>query len=173
MNWLIGIYSFSAASQFMHHLWSLAIEEQFHLFWPPVVRRFTRNQLLGFCLFMAVPSLSSRILLHSSGNPVAAYMYTLCRLDGFAVGASIALAIRDPLDSIFLKRWCWPSISMPPNTRENREMPSVPIQKYCLYIIHQPIIILASNTKLREVVETSFGKNGALLVTYPFKLAFI
>ncbi len=61
LNLLIGIYSFGAASQFMHHLWSLAIEEQFYLFWPPVVLRFSRKQLLGICVLMVILSLSSRI----------------------------------------------------------------------------------------------------------------
>ena len=76
-------------------LWSLAIEEQFYLVWPAVVRVLSRRVLLFVCAALVPGALLARILLilfvHRAYPP---YMLTFARLDTLAIGAFIALATR-------------------------------------------------------------------------------
>lgn len=75
--------------------WSLAIEEQFYLLWPAVVLVTLPRRLRWVCLALVALSCASRLLLTTVGiNPVAVYTMTFCRLDGLALGALVALAIR-------------------------------------------------------------------------------
>jgi peptidoglycan/LPS O-acetylase OafA/YrhL len=71
-------------------LWSLAVEEQFYLIWPMIVRRFYRNPArVG--VWILVGGLAARIALCFAGAGIeTVYKFTLCRLDGFAIGSSIA-----------------------------------------------------------------------------------
>ena len=72
--------------------WSLAIEEQFYLLWPLVVRAFSPTQLrrLGISVICISPAL--RLLLGS--YHVNLYSNTFSRLDGLMAGALLALVVR-------------------------------------------------------------------------------
>jgi len=78
------------------HFWSLAIEEQFYMLWPLLVSRLTRKALLRLCAAVVLGGLLMRWGLYSHGLWVAAYSLTPARLDGLAIGASIALIVRQP-----------------------------------------------------------------------------
>jgi peptidoglycan/LPS O-acetylase OafA/YrhL len=95
LNWRIGLYSFSQVPVFLHHFWSLSIEEQFYLGWPFVVRILTRRRLMLICPAMVLVSLLSRVLFFQLHLETAAYVLTVCRVDSLAIGAMIALAFRD------------------------------------------------------------------------------
>ena len=72
-------------------LWSLAIEEQFYLVWPLLVRMCSRHQLLWWsCGMMAVAPMMRAIMLTVADYP-ATYVFTLCRLDALAAGALVAV----------------------------------------------------------------------------------
>lgn len=75
-------------------MWSLAIEEQFYLLWPLLVRRLDRNALLRVCAaaILAAPALRVAWLHFEwpTGWP-GAYRFTLTRVDGLAMGAALAL----------------------------------------------------------------------------------
>lgn len=72
-------------------LWSLAIEEQFYLVWPLLVRMCSRHQLLWWsCGMMAVAPMMRAIMLTVADYP-ATYVFTLCRLDALAAGAVVAV----------------------------------------------------------------------------------
>jgi peptidoglycan/LPS O-acetylase OafA/YrhL len=72
--------------------WSLAIEEQFYLVWPLVVRRCSHARLRR--LAVAVICLSPALRFYLSMHQVNIYSNVFCRLDGLMAGALLALAVR-------------------------------------------------------------------------------
>ncbi len=72
--------------------WSLAIEEQFYLVWPLVVRRCSDVQLrrLTVAVICFSPALRFYLLVHH----VNIYSNIFCRLDGLMAGALLALLVR-------------------------------------------------------------------------------
>ena len=72
--------------------WSLAVEEQFYLFWPLVVRFCNETQLRKIAI--AVICLSPALRFYLSLHQVNIYSNTFCRLDGLMAGALLALVIR-------------------------------------------------------------------------------
>ena len=72
--------------------WSLAVEEQFYLVWPLVVRFCTEAQLRRIAI--AVICLSPVLRFYLSQHQVNIYSNTFCRLDGLMAGALLALVIR-------------------------------------------------------------------------------
>ncbi len=76
--------------------WSVAIEEQFYLFWPFLVILVPRRQIPILLAVIAVGSCAYRafswIEWHRSFMP---YVSTLCRLDGLAAGSLIACIYRN------------------------------------------------------------------------------
>ena len=72
-------------------LWSLAIEEQFYLFWPLLVRVCNARQVLWWSIgFIAMSPLVRALTLMSADYP-ATYVFTFCRLDALAAGAVVAV----------------------------------------------------------------------------------
>lgn len=72
--------------------WSLAIEEQFYLVWPLVVRFCSSTQLLRVAVaeLCVSPALRYYLALHH----VNLYTNVFCRLDGLMAGAILALMVR-------------------------------------------------------------------------------
>jgi peptidoglycan/LPS O-acetylase OafA/YrhL len=80
----------------LSHFWTLAVEEQFYLFWPAVVLLTSRKGLLRVCLFCIGGSLLFRIWLNWAGfNSGLGYRLTPARLDTLAIGAALAVIVRD------------------------------------------------------------------------------
>jgi peptidoglycan/LPS O-acetylase OafA/YrhL len=97
-NWWLVISHQSYASEagrpgLLKHLWSLAIEEQFYLLWPPVLviglRKFGRKRML---VTMASVALASSVLMAIlvTGSINAAYYSTWTRLSGLLLGSLMA-----------------------------------------------------------------------------------
>jgi peptidoglycan/LPS O-acetylase OafA/YrhL len=75
-------------------LWSLAVEEQFYLVWPLLVRQLA-SRLMAVTLALAVIALVTRICLLLSGTaPLKVYMWSVCRMDALAFGALAALIVQ-------------------------------------------------------------------------------
>jgi peptidoglycan/LPS O-acetylase OafA/YrhL len=72
--------------------WSLAVEEQFYLVWPLVVRFCTEAQLRKIAI--AVICLSPLLRFYLSLHQVNIYSNTFCRSDGLMAGALLAVVIR-------------------------------------------------------------------------------
>jgi len=81
------------------HFWSLAIEEQFYLVWPIVVLRCSRRQLWRVTLGVFIVSFFVRALLYPVIGEGGLYRFTLCRVDGLALGAFLALVFRNKTTS--------------------------------------------------------------------------
>jgi peptidoglycan/LPS O-acetylase OafA/YrhL len=72
--------------------WSLAIEEQFYLAWPWVVRYCSSAQVRRIAIAVMCVSPVLRLLL--SFGQVDLYRNVFCRLDGLMAGALLALLVR-------------------------------------------------------------------------------
>ncbi len=79
------------------HTWSLAIEEQFYLIWPPVLalllwRRTGPRRLLGVLLTLTAVSVILRAALWLSGQPHARVYYgSDVRADALLIGCALAV----------------------------------------------------------------------------------
>jgi len=94
--------------------WSLAVEEQFYLVWPLVVRFCSEAQIRKIAI--AVICFSPALRFYLSLHQVNIYSNTFCRLDGLMAGALLALVIRSAsfVPSKFLTRaWITFLISAP------------------------------------------------------------
>ncbi len=94
---------------FTSHLWSLSVEEQFYVLWPVVVLLLSRRHLIGFCVLATVAAFAIRVAQAADGvNGWVIYTMTFTRMDSLAIGALVALVLRNPQDLRWVKRWLWP-----------------------------------------------------------------
>jgi len=86
-------------------LWSLAIEEQFYLFWPILVLVLRKRQLafIASSLVLIEPILRG-IYAARGMNPLVIYELSWFRCDGLAVGALIAIWVRSSYFSAKVSR---------------------------------------------------------------------
>jgi peptidoglycan/LPS O-acetylase OafA/YrhL len=81
----------------LSHYWSLAVEEQFYLIWPAVVRRVSSTALFNLCIFVIlsllvvrnIPAVEALTLRWSN----ILYRLTLFRVDTLCGGALLAIAV--------------------------------------------------------------------------------
>jgi len=76
-------------------LWSVSVEEQFYLFWPPVVARLTRRGIVIAAVAMIVVANLSRVcllMLHETASQL--WGNTFAHLDSMAAGTLIATLLR-------------------------------------------------------------------------------
>src|SRR5215467_5738896 len=85
----IAIYGWQPTAIML--LWSLAIEEQFYLVWPFLVRMCNVRQVLWWSIGIIVISPLIRALTLSAADYPATYVFTFCRLDSLAAGAVVAV----------------------------------------------------------------------------------
>ena len=95
------------------HYWSLAVEEHFYLVWPLLVWLATRQQVLLLAIAAAALSITSRFVLHVHGADLdALFGLTPLRLDGLAIGAIAAVAIRGQGGLNAVRRWAWSALAL-------------------------------------------------------------
>jgi peptidoglycan/LPS O-acetylase OafA/YrhL len=101
----------------LNHLWSLAVEEQFYIFWPLMVRFVPIRYLLGLCALLVYFSTGLRHMtddmMHMSMSR-ASYVLPYCRMDGLAAGSFLAVFFRLELQYFIpFNKWlarvlfCW------------------------------------------------------------------
>lgn len=77
------------------HLWSIAVEQQFYLFWPAIFiylyKRGSQRQMLLFTTGLIIFATLLRIYMTYSWYWLPAYIGTLTRMDSLFMGAALAL----------------------------------------------------------------------------------
>jgi peptidoglycan/LPS O-acetylase OafA/YrhL len=95
--WLFIVNWTNAAPYGFAHFWSLAVEEQFYLFWPLIVHRLSAPRLFKTCVYIAMIALVIRsIMVFSGASSWAVYNATTSRLDALALGGAGACLLRIP-----------------------------------------------------------------------------
>ncbi len=74
--------------------WSLAVEEQFYLIWPLVIRFCTTSQVRRLAIVAIAVSPVLRLILEPFGVDLYTNLFT--RLDGLMAGALLAILVRSP-----------------------------------------------------------------------------
>jgi peptidoglycan/LPS O-acetylase OafA/YrhL len=89
-----GVIAHPIAS--LSHFWTLAIEEQYYLAWPWLVKVMSGRRLLALCGLLVLVALVMRIAWVALGfDPQGAYRFTLTRADSLAIGGAVAILMRD------------------------------------------------------------------------------
>ncbi len=91
----------------VNHLWSLSLEEQFYMVWPWAIAKMRNPRaILRGCLFLGGAAFLLRVLIAASGWPGPDWFYTFlpCRADELALGAAVAVLIREG-QAERLQRW--------------------------------------------------------------------
>ena len=103
-NWLFAIeHGFNRTNG--GYFWSLAVEEQFYLVWPFVVYWLSSKALMRVSIALLCTSLILRVALAFMGVSLSSlYTVTFTHLDGLAIGAILAIALRSPEGTARLMR---------------------------------------------------------------------
>lgn len=93
-NWSIIAWGWPLHS-IVGPLWTVSIEEQFYLLWPPIVRKLSRERLITAAIAMILISTITRIVMISiHGGMNSVWCNTLGRLDPIAAGILIAAILK-------------------------------------------------------------------------------
>jgi peptidoglycan/LPS O-acetylase OafA/YrhL len=95
---LMGNWSFivwGAPATVAMPLWSVSVEEQFYLFWPPVVAKLSRRQIIFAAFIMICVANMVRPLAALTGERwIQLWMNTFGHLDSIAAGILVAVLCR-------------------------------------------------------------------------------
>ena len=83
--------------------WSLAVEEQFYLTLPLLVRKIDKNKLLAVAVGMVLffGTLRSALYWHGSINAMQSYVLPFCRFDSLFIGVACAMLVRN--ENLFIR----------------------------------------------------------------------
>jgi len=95
------------------HFWSLCVEEHFYILWPSLVFLLSPRSLFKVCVLIVGIGILSRAAASLEGEGgISIFRWTsLQKIDGLAVGAILAVVLRDSRLSDYLPkaqklRWC-------------------------------------------------------------------
>ena len=102
--WLYGVNIYLAGHEewsfsYLNHFWSLSVEEHFYLFWPFVVLLLARRPraLIAVSLAISLGAMLARVIGILMGlSWWTTVVLTPFKLDGLALGAFLAVMVRQP-----------------------------------------------------------------------------
>jgi peptidoglycan/LPS O-acetylase OafA/YrhL len=92
-NWLY-IFKPTGESHMLHHLWSLAVEEQFYILWPLAIYLVPKPKYLLaliICLLITVLLLRCMVWINKYEDLAYFNLFTFSRIDGICIGCIVAL----------------------------------------------------------------------------------
>ncbi|MEM7763810.1 MAG: acyltransferase [Pseudomonadota bacterium] len=93
------------------YFWSLAVEEQFYLFWPILVYYCRPPAVLKVSIGLLLISAIGRFVLVQQGVAASVvYTMTFTHLDGLAIGAILSVLLRDQASFAAIRRWVLPAL---------------------------------------------------------------
>jgi peptidoglycan/LPS O-acetylase OafA/YrhL len=105
---LMGGTFFRSDKLWIEHMWSLCVEEHFYLVWPLVVWLASPRSLLKIALGVCVAALVLRVaLMMNHVDPWIITTLTPCRVDSLALGAAVAILVREPASTHWLRQKAW------------------------------------------------------------------
>ncbi len=111
LNWR-HILPVIPCSLLIQNFWTLAVEEQFYLVWPAIIKHSDRRKLIWLCLAIIAASPLPRLFYSSSGMAEASWQLTYCRLDALAAGALVALCFTDAEYRARLEKFALPLVAL-------------------------------------------------------------
>jgi peptidoglycan/LPS O-acetylase OafA/YrhL len=101
-NWVIVINPRPSPLGLLNHIWSLAVEEQFYILWPPILlvalrKHWSRERLAFLLLLAAAGSALLRATLWTVGVTQDLSVRSDTRADGLLLGCALAAAWGTPL----------------------------------------------------------------------------
>lgn len=101
-NWVIAINPSTAPLGLLNHIWSLAVEEQFYILWPPILlvalrNRWSRKRLALLLVTAAAASAVLRATLWIVGMQQGLSFRSDTRADGLLLGCALAAARGTPM----------------------------------------------------------------------------
>jgi peptidoglycan/LPS O-acetylase OafA/YrhL/lysophospholipase L1-like esterase len=104
-------YFGATAPRLLVTFWSLAVEEQFYLFWPPLllailaITRTTRARVTVALVVAASSAVLMAVRFGSGANPSRAYYGTDTHLFGLMIGVALAFAFSGDAALLASRRW--------------------------------------------------------------------
>ena len=96
-----GYFDHAAETKPFLHLWSLGIEEQFYIVWPPLLYFAWRRRLSLLLVTLVIAAASFALnVVEVHGDPTAAFYSPLTRFWELLVGAGLTLAARSERHAI-------------------------------------------------------------------------
>lgn len=174
-NWLFAWRGTWPDERVLNHFWSLAVEEQFYLFWPLVIVFLRGRRLAVFCLGLCLLAVSLRLTLWQAGwPPVVPFVMTICRLDSLCAGALLAVGIRsDAWRTRWLPwaAWCCLgsvlllfALDVPWNILRSETWASGTLGHACLAFSFAALIAMLLTLPERHLVSRGFSQPGLILL---------
>jgi peptidoglycan/LPS O-acetylase OafA/YrhL len=123
--------------------WSLAIEEQFYLVWPVLIFVCRRQGVVRLAVLCLTAAPLARIALLAMGRGDYVHWFTLARLDPIAIGALLAVVLRNPAGRALVAKlvpWCLAAsaaltLLIVMALSHRLEYPSVVVLKYSVFAV--------------------------------------